>query len=421
MKVFFSIICALSFCMLSAQITQFPWEPFSNINNFPQGWRGNGWEFHPDEGYGLSYQVSTNSNNMLATPQLKLPNTPSGQAMFLSASIFDYYTDEGKITAKYEILVLTTGSSDSYFKPIYSGNTQNDDIISINLSEYEGQNIYLAFRKTEGNNVTIGYLRIANPYQITTFPFNSSHYDVATTLADVPLGWDNINGMLVTPLLQIPTPPPGKEYTLRYVVTNKDSESTVDYEVLVSSTSNTSENFLKLVGEETIEQLRWGPSRHTVSLRQYEGQNIRLALKLIGSPKQVEYSISIDIKTNYVDEFPWEKEFSIEDSNDLGWITNEWSNFGEYMYNEGEEKTLLISPQLRLPQNKTLNLEFSGYGNMEVLVSATGTATSNFERIYIGQITGEITPKISLAKYAGQRVYIAFRGGSNFYGIKVKP
>ena len=85
-------------------------------------------------------------DNWLITPKIQLPSASVNQSMYLK--YFVAAQDPEWPQEHYAVMISTTGTAPANFTQVYSETLQNADWMerTINLSAYEGQDIYIAFR-----------------------------------------------------------------------------------------------------------------------------------------------------------------------------------------------------------------------------------------------------------------------------------
>jgi len=425
-------------------ITDFPWSEGFDGTPAIQYWTSERW------GFTDSYAITSNRNSLLITPQFQIPITSIDQAMFLTYRTRCFRSGNSSTTLlNYQILISTTGNTPTDFIPIGSyivtGNNysnSNFQRCALNLLQYEGQSIYIAFKKTNGqeheflniDDIWVGSGNI-QPTLITSFPWGEDFNNILTSINWFNNGWlfdtsaytSSNNQMLITPQLQLPTTPTNQAMFLVYDVNNSagSSSNTVDYQILVSTTGINTVDFTAIDsisiagGSEALTR--------SLSLSQYDGQSIYIAFQRTGggntSANLALDNVWVKNPTTIISIFPWSEDFtSITQS--MGWINDEWS------FSNGNVSTLsnngiLITPQLQLPltfENQAMFLSYSvnsSYNSLndtsfKVLVSTTGNNVEDFTIIESLLVAGGIVQprSINLSQFEGQPIYIAFQKDS---------
>jgi len=413
--------------------SEFPWNETFSSNLPPQGWISDGWTFEN------GYATGSANNEMLITPQLQLPATPANEAMFLV-----YRATWGSPYPECAVLVSTTGLQTDDFAIISTTILSNypEEAFIINLSEYHGQAIYLAFQKIDEETSAIIQLDDVwvgrGPLVITAFPYIQDFnypagwtnrkiidtgngqevgWEISSTMSNICAITQHDEAMLITPKIHIPE---GEEAVLRYKV-NTNNNSNINYKVLISTTGIAPEDFTDEYTGNVIYNRDW--QIDTLNLSQYGGQDIYVAFqRLLGSTGWRELlldDVQINVTTqqpSLITEFPWSETF--QGINPL----DTWGNIGWYCA-DGVVTTsgttgLLITPQLQLPAFYTMKLAFivrsnlpNSAVNFSILFSTTGTNPDDFEYEATASVSGDsfYYCTVNLTQFIGQTIYIAFQ------------
>jgi len=426
-KLFFiTILLCLCFYILTAQVTTFPWNEDFNGGSLPTGWvdLGNAWEFISGSAFTYNY------NQMLVTPQLQIPTTPTNRAFFLTYQLLGSFD-----TVDYEILVSSTGNNDTDFTVEYSEHVSsyNGMTRALDLSQYEGQSIYIAFQRIGGSralqlyNVWVGESN-CQPSIITEFPWIVNFSDILTTTSWISNEWSLDRGyaatqsssrLLITPQLQLPTTPADQAEYLTYRVWSGSSNSTVDYNILVSTTGNDTQDFTIIDSQSITGDIYQSLA---LNLSQYEEQPIYIAFQRVSGGA----SLNLDdiwvgecpIQPSVITEFPWSEGFT-DILTVTNWAVDGWSFSSGYAFTRSSNG-MLITPQLQLPTSVTNHEMLMRYrvisgssstAYYEILVSTTGSNVADFfveESLYV---TGDSfqSRTLNLSQYEGQSIYIAFQ------------
>jgi len=426
-------------------ITEFPWsEWFSGTAPIATNWINNGWVI----GGISSITFTHNDNQLLITPQLQLPATPAGQAMFLTYSIRSGNSlyNSGSETVSYQVLVSTTGTSPEDFTNKYldTAVTTSNNLRSVDLSEYEGESIYLAFQKAGGiGNLLLYSIEVKQlsspPSLITEFPW-SEGFGGSEPIARNWLnnGWvlseNNAHTqgnfqLLITPQLQLPTAPSNRAMFLTYNIWNyQESNPPVGYQVLVSTTGNNPEAFSPIyTGSISNNWLS-----ESINLSQYEGDTIYIAFQRTGGDGDI-YLDNVEVKQvevppPLITQFPWYQGFNSVNY-PTGWTYEDWEFNGDFAYTEANDQ-LLITPQLQISASATeqamyltyaVRAENSNSVDYQILVSSTGYAPANFTSEYTGVADSAewVFRTISLSPHESENIFIAFKrvGGVGYLQI----
>jgi len=258
-------------------ITEFPWTENFSSNSLPTSWVdwSNSWLL---EG---GYTYTTTNNNLLITPQLQLPSTMDNQCMF-----FTYKSKSSTIEgSSYDILISESGLNPANFTDVYHVTTSSTSFQyrSLDLSAYNGQTIYIAFRNTGGASIYLDDIVVTVPEVITEYPWTE------TFATSIPIGWKyyedwNFNSGyartqgtndIITPLLYLPTIH-NQATLLTYKVMSGYANSSTYYEILVSTTGLNPNDFNNVIYDEVS-----GSSLQTRSLNlsAYEGQTVYIAFR----------------------------------------------------------------------------------------------------------------------------------------------
>jgi len=406
--------------LIFCQVTTFPWSEDFQGNSLPYGWAtpSGGWVF--EQGY-----VKTDSNQMLITPQLQLPTPPTNQSMFLTynaaSDVWDGYS------VSYRILVSSTGNSPEDFSPVGSFSLTGYSFRprALNLSQYAGQTIYIAFQRLDGHTLRLDDFLLYNPSTlITSFPWDVIS-DVNLFGPSIPEGWiqadiGDDNHILITPQLQIPTTPANQAMFMLYSIRSYDMspiEPYRQYQILISTTGNSVSDFTNITGSLSInihEQTR------SINLSQFQGQTIYIAFR------EIEESAGLILKNVWVGNqialvttFPWSENFS-NNLIPVGWVNHGWSisSFGGYATTQYNNQ-MLITPKLQIPTTPANCAMFLTYrGPSPILVSTTGTNVTDFS-IVGSSFSGGYPRIVNLSQYEGQAVYIGFQGAGTLDDVWV--
>jgi len=425
-------------------ITDFPWSETFNVMPAATNWINDGW------GFGNGYANIVNNNRMFITPPLQLPVTHINQALLLSYSIsscrnsFIYYPSQPDYI---EVLISTTGTSPADFLTVDMISIDSMFLLphTIDLSQYEGQVIYIGFQKTAGlsgyillDDVWVGEVGL-QPSMITVFPWHETFENVTSTTNWLNNNWGFYNGyamtylnnnMLITPQLQLPDTDINHAIFIDYktssypiYTTNSNSE----YKILVSTTGNNIEDFIEYSTD--IAWPNYAPFTRQANITQYNGEAIYIAfLKSGGDSTYLSLDdIVVNSELMIISEFPWVESFS-DSSRPIGWISNIW-DFTDEMANGMSLTRELITPQLQLPailQNQTVYLIYkvgSIQSNYRILISNTGYNSEDFSVKYTGLIVTDYqvfqTRSLDISEYSGQNINIGFQGTSDIYYLYV--
>jgi len=432
MKKILFIIMLMCLCVqiLTAQVTTFPWDEDFTDTTIPTGWVGSSWYFD-------DYAYTATNNSMLITPELQLPSTSLNDAMLLTYYVASYSTS---YTEYYEVLVSTTGTNTSDFTVKYTGTVSGGYFQrSLNLSEYEGQAIYIAFQKTSGSyllridDVWVGQV----PILITVYPFN----EYFTNSNYLQSGWSggsswtfssgyaytSSSNLLITPQLQLPYPPASQTLSINYRIRSGCYESgtfTHNYRLLVSTSGTNTTDFTDVYSSSiSVPSYTYNPwMQRSLTLSDYEGQSIYIALQ-----NQSGYNLYFDdIWIGYddrssVSHFPWSENCDINIT-PPGWTNTDWTfngNYSDAYTSTSTNNSKLITPQLQLPPTPTNRSTYVTYkianattatADFELLVSTTGV-DGTFQSRYTltTEPSSSLTRGLNLTQYEGQSIHIAFQ------------
>jgi len=433
-------------------ISEFPWsEDFSKVN-VPAGWinQNDAWVWTSSENFGGnnngSFLKSTN-NQMLITPQLQLPNISSSQALYMT------YHVNCQSSTNYQILIGTTiaGLTPlSNFSVSHSARFQSE---LLNLSNFEGQSIYIAFKNTSSysslyiDNYWVG-VGNQKPTVITEFPWVETFEDTPQATNWINQGWrfngmamTSRYGMLITPQIHLPSSIPNQPMFLTYKAYTPDDRflDTLKYQILISTSGTAPSDFTVQM---TVSGENW--AINSLDLSQYEEQAIYIAFQCT----QHHYSTQLWIGdvwignsgTSLVIDSPWSENFN--SSTTLpGWSSDGWS-FNNGIVSTSADNQLLVTPRLLLPNGGwahgiyfTYKVKTNSYSEYQILVSSTGSDISNFtsygsynvsniNNLYESRCVG-----FTYSYLAGKQIYIAFKktDGSDLYlddfwvGIAMPP
>ena len=429
--IFMIALFMLSFSILCGQVTNFPFFEDFESNTLPTGWtnQNNRWLF--SNGYA---RITSYVNQYLITPQLALPSQGANQVMTLVYKI----TSRQISTVNYEIRLSTSGTDTENFTVILRTETLSTvgeglgrwQTRSIDLSAYQGQNIYIAFNRTGGDNLWLDDVFIGEIIGMSAFPFSENFN--ANTLPD---GWSN-NGWsfaservssglsslnLITPLLSIPT----TETIMTYKISQGNIFAQI-YQVQLSTNGLNPENFTITLREEPgIGNTHW--QTRSIDLSAYQDQDVYIAFKKLSGG---DYFYLDDVfigEPTYVSTFPFSENFN---ANTLpsGWTSNGW-NFSSGIA-DGRYYTNLITPQLDIPQGANadmlLTYRVSSNGSLsvlnQILVSHSGINPEDFTVTLHEETLSSSdwqTRSIPLDSFHEQKIHIAFRraSGSGFLRI----
>jgi len=261
----------------------FPWQETFNTAGTPSGWTNfnNRWLF----GSGFTY--TSGQNQMLITPRLPLPTTSAERSFFLLYGIKGRGID---VSLDYQILISSTGISTTNFTVeltesiLFTGSNYDFQYRTINLSSYQGQNIYIAFQRVGGNSSNISLDDVwvgedeAQTTIITEFPwvetFNNSFWQKSGgwTFGSGVVYTSNNNQMLLTPKLLLPTAPAGQAFFFTYMLLSIEA----NYQVLVSTTDINPANFTAIFND-IVTDSAW--QNRSLNLESFQGQEIYLAIQ----------------------------------------------------------------------------------------------------------------------------------------------
>ncbi len=359
-------------------------------------------------------------DDWLITPRLAPTNEISQFSFWVDAQ------DENYAAHYYEVLVSTTGNSPEDFETTpLSSETLTDDTewhnIVVNLDDYVGQNIYIAIRHYIPSHPEVAAFIVkiddvampplsedqtpsvlmASEINFGTFSVNDGPQDFELEIGNSGMGDLTITGVNVDAPFIVPT----SNFPLTIEPGNIETIS-------ISFIPETGGDF-----EANLELVIDG---------EYGGNNTTtLYISVLGS----NVLFFEDFETTEAGEIPTGWLSSDEDGDSY-----DWGTFAEYSGSYSGTSVMMsasyindvgaltpdnwiITPQITLDENVySLNYFVKGVDpnyaaeNYSVLVSTTGTNTSDFTEIFTEVSSGDWQENnLSLAAYSDEQIYIAFR------------
>ncbi|MDR2361155.1 MAG: choice-of-anchor J domain-containing protein, partial [Prevotellaceae bacterium] len=404
-------------------ITRFPWtEGFENA--FPPAcWQNVGthgaWMqttgYNVNSGTGAAYHSysSYSVEDWLISRPVQIPATGIYELSFYTR-FFDliYYTN-----GKSSLWISTSGASTSDFTKIWEPDPQiivtTYNEVKLNLSAYAGQTIYLAFLY-EGNNAHRWAIDDISIYKLPDTPEAPAQFDASRrTTTTVELTWTNpaftVSGAPLTEL---------SIYIERNGMVVYSANATSAIGQPASWTDNTSLTSATYV--------IYGVNN--------DGKGATATSSFCGTVFEFpwfegfEDNTGITLPNCWTVQYPgaanssWRRILTTEEPEFVFGTGAAWHMWGNGNYNDW-----MITPPIVLPASGSYELSFwtrnytqSGYGKNSVWVSTTGNnAAANFTDELWTPVTTPphlewVEVKISLAAYAGKRIYIGFRYEGNY-------
>ncbi|MDR2058124.1 MAG: choice-of-anchor J domain-containing protein [Dysgonamonadaceae bacterium] len=357
---------------------------------------------------------TTQEDGWLVLPQI---NIPAGKIFALSFWSYNVSMPFGKNS-----VMVSTGSAniaDEDFEEVWSQEspTGGDWVeTKINLADYTGEDIYIAFRY-EGIFAHIWYLDDISLTELTDF-------DAGVTAVVSP-----ISGTLTS------------EETIQIKVKNFGAKALTEVPVKVSIDGGTPvPGTVSSLGiNEEVEYNFLVPFDFS-ELKTYE---ITAYTELAGDGSQDNDSATvnvINVGNCVVSVFPymegmendatllcWNNFYYDEDGSDVGWTVvdgtsaHSGARMASHEYNNYlQQDGWMVSPQIKIPATGVYALSFWSfnvfadyYGKNSVLISigSADPADEDFEEVWSPESVKPawVETKISLAAYAGEDIYVAFR------------
>jgi|GEM_PF-1438862 len=440
-------------------IIAFPWtEGFAN--GIPNCWEnidadgdGHVWEWldFGSESYAVSYSMDMSSfaaltpDNYLVTPQILLP-----EDAVLSFEVMT--ADMSSPAEKYSVLISTTGTDLDDFTALHTETLTVSDLnprtVTLSLSSYAGENIYIAFRHWDStmqaaiaiDNVSVSVQPSSDCNPITTFPWTEGFVDGIPDCWEIidadgdghvwewlELGSESYAASFSIDMSSFSALTPDNYLITPQIVLSEDCELSFEvmigdptlpadkYSVLVSTTGTAIEDFTA-IHTETLTIADIEAKLVTLSLSNYTGESIYIAFRhwdCTGQVAVVIDNVSVAVHSGSdcqpITTFPWTEGFANGvpdcwgnvdadgDGHKWEWLDmggeNFIASFSMDMFTPLTPDNYLITPQLVLSEECDLKFDVmtadpTGYAEKyAVMVSTTGTAPGDFTAIHTETLT----------------------------------